>query len=1011
MFVSSRDRGAFHSSLPGMCLTPLPALTNCSYLIMEYVPGGELFDYLVRRGRLPPNEALHYFQQIIFAVDYCHRFNICHRDLKPENLLLDKDKNIKVADFGMAAWQADERMLETSCGSPHYASPEIVAGKAYNGSASDIWSCGIILFALLTGRLPFDDDNIRTLLQKVKIGHFEMPDDIDMSARDLLRKMLDKDPEERITMPEIMAHPFFIRSPPRLAGGRELPTPLALDTMARPVPVHDIDPDIMANLRTLWHGATQGEIYKALMSPEKTWEKAIYHLLVKYRNRHLENYNMDDDSDEEDTDEDRARPHARPVRAQNAAIPPGSPQKMRRIEEPSAGAQQAQRRAPPTPVAPLHIRRKPAPLRENGTIQHHNTPPPRPQAPTPKKAAQAAHAAFQTDSPVVRTPSKLGPRSPAPAGPRSPGGLRAPPAPAITLQEATPVKEPTVPQAKVSAGDGINAAHVAGTAAAMGLADAPQLPPLSPPHVENAQLQNFLCEIANQLNSMHIRSSTASSSSGNSALQGPEFAAYMQYMSTVSATPVTSPRPEQQNDMAHRLGESARIVEEEEEGSDDQFGDAPDDDTEAMSLNSISVDHHGSVPRYASSPVPASPMSPMVGLGLGAAPRAPSRNSQLPPPVSGRWSQASGSYRTRSMSSRCESPVLTTPAFHQTTFGHQSLPPPETQPRSVSAGHAHHSLPPAPVSHLHAERSAPPPPPPKMSTRSAPPAPRTVSNEHALPVRPRVESHLGRENSYVMIDDIADMPDDTKTSTWGSRRSNGPFHARSTDGFGMLKKRKKQSGPADPVASTLPNSHSSPKHSWFGNLFSFKPASYDIIVPCPTVSDGRDIVRRCLMVAGVQVKIVEYDGCRALKCKILDTRDIYGKVVKGVRFRIEFSRMVVPTSEAQDLRFGTNACLTLEKGAQSSFTTAYNALKKAVEAEASPLSPVAVPRTSFTLPRPSRPGARPSLFDAGLNVPAPVRSFGSAPNTPQFGPQFGTYAFTGVNHHHATHPRPNTIRF
>lgn len=94
---------------------------------MEYVPGGELFDYLVSRGRLKEDEALHYFQQIIHAVDYCHRFNICHRDLKPENLLLDEAKNIKVADFGMAAWQAGERLLETSCGSPHYASPEIVA--------------------------------------------------------------------------------------------------------------------------------------------------------------------------------------------------------------------------------------------------------------------------------------------------------------------------------------------------------------------------------------------------------------------------------------------------------------------------------------------------------------------------------------------------------------------------------------------------------------------------------------------------------------------------------------------------------------------------------------------------------------------------------------------------------------------------------------------------------------------------------------------------------------------
>jgi len=94
---------------------------------MEYVEGGELFDYLVKRGKLHADEALHYFQQIISGVDYCHRFNICHRDLKPENLLLDKEKNIKIADFGMAALERGGQLLETSCGSPHYASPEIVA--------------------------------------------------------------------------------------------------------------------------------------------------------------------------------------------------------------------------------------------------------------------------------------------------------------------------------------------------------------------------------------------------------------------------------------------------------------------------------------------------------------------------------------------------------------------------------------------------------------------------------------------------------------------------------------------------------------------------------------------------------------------------------------------------------------------------------------------------------------------------------------------------------------------
>ncbi|MCO5576758.1 hypothetical protein L7F22_030577 [Adiantum nelumboides] len=122
------------------------------FLIMEYVAGGELFDHLVHKGKLSPEEARAYFRQIIFGVDYCHRFNICHRDLKPENLLLDASKRtVKVADFGMAALQPSERMLETSCGSPHYASPEIVSGKSFKGTASDIWSCGIILFACYVG--------------------------------------------------------------------------------------------------------------------------------------------------------------------------------------------------------------------------------------------------------------------------------------------------------------------------------------------------------------------------------------------------------------------------------------------------------------------------------------------------------------------------------------------------------------------------------------------------------------------------------------------------------------------------------------------------------------------------------------------------------------------------------------------------------------------------------------------------------------------------------------------
>ncbi|XP_041967249.1 LOW QUALITY PROTEIN: serine/threonine-protein kinase BRSK2 [Alosa sapidissima] len=119
------------------------------YLVLEHVSGGELFDYLVKKGRLTPKEARKFFRQIISALDFCHSHSICHRDLKPENLLLDEKNNIRIADFGMASLQVGDSLLETSCGSPHYACPEVIRGEKYDGRKADVWSCGVILFALL----------------------------------------------------------------------------------------------------------------------------------------------------------------------------------------------------------------------------------------------------------------------------------------------------------------------------------------------------------------------------------------------------------------------------------------------------------------------------------------------------------------------------------------------------------------------------------------------------------------------------------------------------------------------------------------------------------------------------------------------------------------------------------------------------------------------------------------------------------------------------------------------
>lgn len=175
---------------------------NELYLVLEYVEGGELFDFLVNRGRLPPLDALAFFKQIVYGLNYAHTFSIIHRDLKPENILIHSlnPPLIKLADWGMAAFAPPALQLETSCGSPHYASPEIVNGMKYRGNATDIWSCGVILYALLTGRLPFDDKNVRTLLAKVKTGRYEVPAYIDPLARDLLTRMLVVDVNRRITV-------------------------------------------------------------------------------------------------------------------------------------------------------------------------------------------------------------------------------------------------------------------------------------------------------------------------------------------------------------------------------------------------------------------------------------------------------------------------------------------------------------------------------------------------------------------------------------------------------------------------------------------------------------------------------------------------------------------------------------------------------------------------------------------------------------------------------------------
>ncbi|KAK9451080.1 kinase-like domain-containing protein [Limtongia smithiae] len=177
-------------------------------MVIEFA-GNELFDYIVQRGKMPEDEARRFFQQIIGAVEYCHRHKIVHRDLKPENLLLDEKLNVKIADFGLSNIMTDGNFLKTSCGSPNYAAPEVISGKLYAGPEVDVWSCGVILYVMLCGRLPFDDEFIPTLFKKINGGVYTLPAYLSPGAKHLLQRMLVVNPMNRITVREIMQDKWF----------------------------------------------------------------------------------------------------------------------------------------------------------------------------------------------------------------------------------------------------------------------------------------------------------------------------------------------------------------------------------------------------------------------------------------------------------------------------------------------------------------------------------------------------------------------------------------------------------------------------------------------------------------------------------------------------------------------------------------------------------------------------------------------------------------------------------
>jgi len=190
------------------------------FIVLELVTGGELFDKIVAKGRFNDDEGRFYFKQLVEAVQFCHQQDVCHRDLKPENLLLDDSGNLKISDFGLSnfyeggAGEENSRaaLLHTTCGTPNYVAPEVLEDKGYDGKMADTWSCGVILYVLLAGFLPFDEPTMSALFRKIQKAEFSYPSWFSQGVRGLLDKILVASPDERLTLDQVLQEPWVLEA-------------------------------------------------------------------------------------------------------------------------------------------------------------------------------------------------------------------------------------------------------------------------------------------------------------------------------------------------------------------------------------------------------------------------------------------------------------------------------------------------------------------------------------------------------------------------------------------------------------------------------------------------------------------------------------------------------------------------------------------------------------------------------------------------------------------------------
>ncbi|KAK4056001.1 serine/threonine-protein kinase gin4 [Microbotryomycetes sp. JL221] len=877
---------------------------NDLYLVMEYAEGGELFDYLVSKGRLHADEALHYFQQIISGVDYCHRFNICHRDLKPENLLLDGEKNIKIADFGMAALERGGKLLETSCGSPHYASPEIVAGLNYHGSSSDIWSCGIILFALLTGRLPFDDENIRNLLAKVKVGKFTMPQELPTDAKDLIRRMLEVDPEKRITMDEIQKHPWVTRKAPRLIYGQPTFVPPPIDQIDHPVESRrDIDPDILSNLRTLWHGAAEEDIVEALLSEEKTWEKVFYCLLCKYRTRSLEHFNMD----EEEVRASNRRTEKRQREAK--AVPPAVAPRSQRPKATTADSSQSQHSKASTVAtsqASTPAVERPDPVVAFGartpTMSTTEAVPPSSSPRGPRPLPEAPSVARPTATPVASSSSRVPQIQLQEATPDTAAGAvsLSIPAPQLALSNEWQSASPSPSPAAVAAFDNTSPRSSYAAPSSPTPSYDPSAPPVLPiqiPQTGDAAMQQFFHDIVGQLQTISLRNSLPPSPLGSpvigfngSSFLGAGGSVRDSVISTSSAPPSTVVSP---------LFEAT-----------EQFEDAEDDQSDITGDGSVR------------------------GRGSGAYSASPFASPGLPDTDVFRSRAASPSAQARPFSAPMAS-VTTAPPINRprmTVRGSSREPASSiNRPASRASGYSND------YSMFDKENAAP------QSSRGGrvpPPLAPRPDIQASKGGRERAVLGLAISNAGANFDyEMVEAPDSPTALRGGHKIGNPTKRKKPTVSFSSNPPTSYNTGPA------------SPKHSWFAGLFNWKSALTYTLMSTESIATSRQECLKLLSGMGVNVVVQNSDGMTILKCRVYELRDSNGSStgpLKTVKFRVEVTTQSAHSPASSPLMGGPSSgssgagissadvarrqyptviTLVMEKGAHSTFRATFNKLR------------------------------------------------------------------------------------